>query len=64
MDFELGVCDICKTEANVSRTYYYYDIKCDCCNTKDDPHFEVVRTCIDCDPKPPLSLRVIMEPIN
>lgn len=61
---EFGTCDICKAEAPVYRKYYYYDIKCSCCNGADDPHFEIVRTCGDCDPKPPRRVSVSMDPME
>ena len=63
-DIEYGTCDQCNAEAPVTRTYFHYDIKCDCCNSKNDYHFEIVRTCQNCDPKPPKSLRVFMEPMQ
>lgn len=42
---EFGKCDICKQEKPLQRTYFHYDIKCECCSTK---HFEMVHHCFDC----------------
>ena len=47
---ERDTCDICKTYTYVKRQYYIYDEICDCCSPK---HFEVVRHCAECTPKPP-----------
>lgn len=63
-DVEFAKCDICKNEDHVSRKYYYYDIKCDCCNGKDDNHFEIVRYCKDCLPKPPYNIKLMYKPIT
>ena len=62
---EFSKCDICGQDAHVDRKYYYYDVKCECCNSKDSPHFEIVRHCANCEPKPPrrisLSLGAMAE---
>lgn len=34
-DIEFAKCDVCGQEAPVSRKYYYYDVKCDCCIWKN-----------------------------
>ena len=47
---EWGTCEYCKTEGPVDRTYFRYDIDCECCNNK---HFEIVWHCIKCEPKDP-----------
>lgn len=56
---EYGECDICKREASLNRKYYRYNIPCDCCN---DEHFEIVRYCNKCDPKPPKVVKVVISP--
>ena len=61
-DQEFGTCDICGGEFPLARKYYYYDIKCDCCNYKESPHFEIVRYCSTCEPKPPLQVKVHIKP--
>lgn len=64
-DIESGNCDICKaTDVQISRRYYHYDIKCDCCNGKEDNHFEIVRYCANCQPKPPRKATVHIQPID
>lgn len=63
---EVGICLICNTvDVPLAREYYYYDVKCECCQPKDR-HFEIVRYCAKCTPKPPQSIRVWMkaEPIK
>ena len=60
-DSEMAQCDMCEKTTTVARKYYYYDIKCDCCNTKDKPHFEIVRHCVKCEPKPPRRLSVVLS---
>lgn len=61
---EFSKCDICEQDAIVDRKYYYYDVKCDCCNSKNDPHFEIVRYCVKCEPKPPRTITVFLKPIE
>ncbi len=58
---EFGKCDICRNDASLQRTYYYYDIKCDCHSPQ---HFELVRHCSNCIPKPPLQTIVNIRPIT
>jgi len=58
-EIEYGTCDICGKDRPLSRKYYKYDIKCDCCNDKDDDHFEIVRHCNKCEPKPPRTIKVV-----
>ncbi len=57
---ETGFCSICRTMAVVSRTYFYYDIKCECCS--GDRHFEIVWTCPNCKPEAPHRISVVMKP--
>jgi len=56
---EYTKCDMCRKESVVSREYYYYDIKCVCCS--NDQHFEIVRYCKDCKPKPPLRISSVVR---
>lgn len=60
---EYGVCRFCNTVGNVNRKYYRYDVKCDCCNSKNDYHFEYVKHCNSCEPKPPTKITVHLEPL-
>lgn len=61
---EWGLCDICKQMDYLNRKYYYYDIQCDCCNQKNDPHFEIVYYCNKCSPKPPHKVSLSLHPIG
>ena len=62
-DIEVGTCDVCsKEQVPVSRTYYEYDAKCECCNDAMSNHFEIVWTCKDCEPKAPESIKLMMKP--
>ncbi len=64
-DIEVGICDVCKQErVPLSRKYYYYEVKCDCCNRKEDNHFQIVRYCSNCTPKPQPNITVHIKPIN
>jgi hypothetical protein len=63
-DLEYGTCEICGIQAPLHRKYYRYDIKCDCCNAKEDVHFEIVRHCRFCEPNPPSVISVVMKPIK
>jgi len=54
MMIEAATCDIChEPDVVVSRQYYYYNIACTCCNGPNDPHFEIVKYCSKCTPRPP-----------
>lgn len=61
---EINICSGCKQEDVVSRKYFYYDIKCDCCNSEKDPHFEIVYHCKNCVPFPPKKISVYLNPIQ
>jgi len=60
-EVELGRCSICGKDRPVSRKYYYYDIKCECCNGKDDDHFEIVWHCNLCKPVPPEIVSLVIK---
>jgi hypothetical protein len=62
-DIEVGYCDICHKKAQLQRKYYYYDVNCDCCGSSQG-HFEIVKYCDECTPKPPKRINVMMEPYN
>ena len=57
-DIEVGKCDVCGKEAQLDREYYHYDIKCECHGPQ---HFEIVRHCKDCTPKPPEKTKVSLK---
>lgn len=60
-DQEHGICRVCGNEGNLTRTYFYYDIKCDCHSPQ---HFEMVRHCPSCKPKAPEETTVYIKPID
>ena len=60
-EIEVGYCDICHKQAQVQRKYYHYDVNCECCGNN---HFEIVKYCENCKPKPPHRISVIMTPIE
>ena len=62
MDAEYGKCDICGKDSVLSRKEYYYDIDCECCMTAGKRHFEIVRFCSNCKPKPPRRIEVTIRP--
>ena len=47
---EFGKCEICGKEGGLQRTYFNYDIKCECHSPN---HFEVVSHCAKCKPEEP-----------
>ena len=64
-DAERGTCSVCQKIVNgITRKYYYYDIECDCCNTKEDDHFEIVFHCNNCEPKPPRKVTCSLNPLK
>ena len=61
---EYGKCDICGKETYLSRTYFHYDIHCQCCGCKEDGrdmHFELVYHCKDCVPDVPKVITPILK---
>lgn len=54
---EFGKCEICGEEGSLQRTYYRYDIKCECHSPN---HFEVVRHCSKCKPEEPKTTKLIV----
>jgi len=55
---ECGKCEICGKDAPLQRTYFYYDIQCECHSPQ---HFEVVSHCADCTPSEPRETRVTLS---
>ena len=48
MEHEHGECNFCGELGLLQRTYYYYDVDCECCS--GDKHFEIVWNCYQCIP--------------
>ena len=61
-DIEISYCDICYEKAQVKRKYYYYEIDCECCGSPHG-HFEIVKYCNKCEPKPPKWVTVKKQPV-
>ena len=58
---EFGVCKYCKKETHLERTYFRYDIKCECCSPS---HVEIVWHCKDCKPIEPSETRIVLKTKN
>ncbi len=61
---EFGKCDICGEEAVLGRTYFIYNIPCECCGCKEDGkdmHFELVHHCDKCVPDVPRTIRPMLK---
>ena len=48
MENEYGTCSFCGETALLERTYFYYDVDCNCCS--GPKHFEIVWNCYECLP--------------
>lgn len=59
---EVGKCEVCRKEENLvlQRTYFHYDIKCECHSPN---HFEIVRHCKDCTPAEPVETKLYVKTI-
>lgn len=57
-DAEIGKCVVCGTIGVVARTYFSYDIKCEC---HAPNHFEIVKHCVGCVPKEPTETRIVFK---
>jgi hypothetical protein len=55
---EYGKCDICKKEGPLERTYFQYDIKCECHSPN---HFELIIHCKNCRPIEPKTTKIILK---
>jgi len=59
-----GKCDCCGKSARLKRTYFYYDVQCDCRICKEDKHFELVNHCKDCNPTAPSTIQVTFDNVT
>ena len=55
---EFGICQICDEIKPLTRTYFHYDIKCECHSPN---HFDLVIHCENCIPEKPKETRVILS---
>jgi hypothetical protein len=60
-DIETGKCQVCGKEGAVQRTYFRYDIKCECHSPN---HFEIVWHCATCEPKEPIETKILIKTQN
>jgi hypothetical protein len=49
-EIEYGICNVCGKYAPLLRTYYNYNVKCECHSSN---HFEIIKHCRDCMPTQP-----------
>lgn len=58
----IGTCDICKkSDMRLYRTYFHYDLKCECHSPN---HFDVVDHCEICVPVKPATTKAILKAEN
>ena len=55
---EFGRCEVCGRETYIQRTYFRYNIKCQCCSPN---HFEIKYHCSNCTPKEPTETRILVK---
>ena len=58
---EFGKCDICGKKGGLERTYFEYDINCECHSPK---HFELVVHCKDCVPSIPTEIHPYIKAMD
>jgi hypothetical protein len=58
---EYGNCACCGKEAQLYRTYYHYDVVCNCCV---GDHFCYIAHCKDCEPKTPTKIKVTIDGVE
>ena len=61
MEQEYGKCSVCGKEGTISRTYFHYDLRCECHSPN---HFEIVYHCVSCKAKAPSKTTVYLKPVN
>lgn len=57
-EIEFDKCEVCGKETELQRTYFRYDVKCECHSPN---HFELVRHCIDCVPEEPKYTKISVK---
>jgi len=64
---ERDYCSICKQIGNISRTYYYFPIACECCGPTHNHRVNVCKNCTPVMPKETkitLKVEKLLDPIN
>ena len=57
-EIEFGKCEVCGEETSLVRTYFRYDVKCEC---HSQYHSEMVRHCAGCVPEEPAKTRIVVK---
>ena len=57
-DIEYGECELCGRDAQLYRTYWRYNIKCEC---HSPSHFEMKVHCATCTPAEPINTKIILK---
>jgi hypothetical protein len=57
-NIEFGKCEICGKMKVLQRTYFNYNIKCECHSPN---HFELVIHCADCIPTEPVETKIVLK---
>jgi len=60
-DAEFGTCPVCGQETQLNRTYFKYDLKCECHSPQ---HFEIAWHCNYCEPIEPGITKIIIKTKN
>ena len=55
---EFGKCEVCGKEAPLQRTYWHYNVKCEC---HSPSHWEMKRHCVDCIPEEPVVTNITLK---
>lgn len=58
MQVESGKCQYCDYEGPINRTYFRYDINCECHSPQ---HFEIVWHCNNCEPVEPIQTKLTIN---
>lgn len=58
MEIETGSCQYCDYQGPINRTYFRYDINCDCHSPQ---HLEIVWHCDECEPKEPTLTKITIN---
>jgi hypothetical protein len=57
-DAIMGICPYCNQEKHLMRTYFYYDLDCEC---HIGPHYIAADHCSECIPKEPSLTKIIVK---
>ena len=57
-EVQYGNCKVCGKVGPLVRTYFYYDVKCECHSPN---HFEIVYHCDTCIPEEPEQTKITIK---